>query len=116
MLSLFLNKWIISLIISIVIVIIIYYIKDSKGTLKTKKEKKSRNKYYIKLFIILYLASVILFYIYEYAFENSNFRLSKLFKGGYLNNMSKSLGVVQNTEINNIKIIDNDIDTDISEW
>jgi hypothetical protein len=30
--------------------------------------------------------------------------------------MSKSLGVVQNTQINNIKIIDNDIDTDISEW
>ena len=83
-------------------VMIIYYLNDSKMVIKSKRDKKNRNKYYIKIFIIIYLISVIIFYAFNYIKDKELIKIPKVFSGGFNNN---------------IKIIDNDIDTSISnDW
>lgn len=103
MLFLLYNKWFFSFIITLFLVMIIYYFKnDSKMVIKSKKDKKNRNKYYIKIFIIIYLISIILFYAFDYIKEKELIKIPKVFSGGFNNN---------------IKVIDNDIDTSISnDW
>jgi archaellum biogenesis protein FlaJ (TadC family) len=102
MLFLLYNKWFLSFIITLFLVMIIYYFNDSKMVIKSKKDKKNRNKYYIKIFIIIYLISVIIFYAFNYIKDKELIKIPKVFSGGFNNN---------------IKIIDSDIDTSISnDW
>ena len=102
MLFLLYNKWFLSFIITLFLVMIIYYLNDSKMVIKSKRDKKNRNKYYIKIFIIIYLISVIIFYAFNYIKDKELIKIPKVFSGGFNNN---------------IKIIDNDIDTSISnDW
>lgn len=108
MLDILFNKWLFSLIITIFILIIIYCFKDKNRIIKNKKDIKLRNKYYFKIGLLLYLFSVVLFYIYEY-FSTKNI---KLFTGGNLNNINNN----NNNLPTNIKIIDVDIDTDPADW
>ena len=99
MLSLLYNKWFLSFLITLLVVAIMYYFSNNKPL--TKRERKNSNKYYIKIFIIIYLVLVILFFVYDYMRDNKMINMFPVFRGGS----------------DNIKIIDTDIDTTVSnDW
>lgn len=101
MLEIIYNKWFIGIISSILLTIIIYNISDCKKY----KNKKEKNKYFIKILLILFLIIMIILHAYEYYINNYKDEFKDVFKDVFKGGLNED-----------IKIIDTDIETDIGEW